>query len=282
MLVTVLSEKARPISLSRLLFSIVGRMTSRRDASSFAVGRRLGRHAVSSLMAAGVLAAAFSWGGKALAIPEADAIKKLEVIPVFVLTDDKGVPLPIPAEKNLVLPLYLESAKANEQLAALRKGNPALKVTVVAVPLNVMNTKVAELNKQLKDKSKPLVAPVIVNAKDRQQAEALLKAQGLTEQQIKEGLNVPVFFTKPFISVKTPDGPRGVFYLSYEELQNSLAKLPAADRDKLKPQVADLTAVLREIIKIPQDQYVIFPTPEYFRLVQQNQAKSAKPAGAAN
>jgi len=70
-----------------------------------------------------------------------------------------------------------------------------------------------------------------------------------------------------------------VFYMSYQELQNSLAKLPAADRDKLKPQVADLTAVLREIIKSPQDNYVIFPTPEYFRLVQENQAKQgSKPA----
>lgn len=234
-------------------------------------------------MAAGLVAAAVAcWGAPAEAIPEADAIKKLEVIPVFVLTDDKGVPLPIPREKNLILPLYLESARANEQLAALRKSNPTLKATVVAVPLNVMNTKVAELNKQLKDKSKPLVAPVIVNAKDLKQAAVLLKGQGLTDQQIKDGLNVPVFFTKPFISIKTPDGPRGVFYLSYEELQNSLSKLPTADRDKLKPQVADLTAVLREIIKIPQDQYVIFPTPEYFRLVQQNQGKQGTPGAAAN
>ena len=245
-----------------------------------AFGRQITRGWVSTLTAAGIVGAGLLSTGllsaqPALAIPEADAIKKLDVIPVFVLTDDKGVPLPIPREKNLVLPLYLESAKANQQLAELRKGNPGLKVQVVAVPLNVMNTKVAELNKQLKDKTKPLVAPVIGNENDRQQAVALLKAQGLTEQQINEGLSIPVFFTKPFLSIKTPDGPRGVFYLSYQELQNSLAKLPAADREKLKPQVADLTAVLREIIKAPQDNYVIFPTPEYFRLVQENQSKPA-------
>ena len=234
------------------------------------------------LAAAGWIAAGVVLAAPAVrAIPEADAIKKLEVVPVFVLTDDKGVPLPIPREKNLVLPLYLESAKANQQMAALRKGNPNLKVQVVAVPLNVMNTKVAELNKQLKDKSKPLVAPVIGNDADRQQAVALLKAQGLNDQQINEGLSVPVFFTKPFLSITTPEGPRGVFYMSYEELQNSLAKLPAADRGKLKPQVADLTAVLREIIKAPQDSFVIFPTPEYFRLVQENQNRQGKPTPGA-
>jgi len=264
-------------------------MTFRRDmtrtALRQAIGRQISRGCVSTLMAAGVVGAGLFSGGlllapPALAIPEADAIKKLQVVPVFVLTDAKGVPLPIPREKNLVLPLYLESAKANKELASLQKSNPTLKAQVVAIPLNVMNAKVTELNQQLKDKSKPLVAPIVVNDGDRQQAVTLLKAQGLSEQQINEGLNVPVFFTKPFLTVTTPEGPRGVFYLSYESLQNSLTKLPQTDRDKLKPQVADLTAVLREIIKAKDDVFVFFPTPEYFTLVQQQQkaAPASTPA----
>jgi hypothetical protein len=64
---------------------------------------------------------------KALAIPEAQAIKKLEVIPVYVLTDEKGVPLPIPRDKALVLPLYLEKAKAQAELASLLKGRVPLR-----------------------------------------------------------------------------------------------------------------------------------------------------------
>ena len=211
------------------------------------------------------------------AIPEAEAIKKLQVVPVFVITDSNGVPLPIPREKDLVLPLYLESAKANEQLAALNKSNPGLKAAVVAIPLNVMNEKVVELNQQLKDKNKPLVAPIVVNDGDLAQAVKLLKEQGLTEKQIREGLNVPVFFTKPFLTLNTPEGPRGVFFFSYENLENALGKLPPAERQKLKPQVADLTAVLREIINAKTDSFTIYPTPEYFRLVQENESKS-KPA----
>ena len=58
---------------------------------------------------------------------------------------------------------------------------------------------------------------------------------------------MPVFFTKPFLNVQTPEGPRGVFVFSYAELQKGLAKVPT--REQLKPQVADLSAVLREIIK---------------------------------
>jgi Tic22-like family len=256
-------------------------MASRRQAWFRPLGLTLGRPlCAAGLISSAALAALLHGAPAAQAIPEADAIQKLQVVPVFVLTDAKGVPLPIPREKNLVLPLYLESAKANKELASLQKSNPTLKAQVVAIPLNVMNTKVNELNQQLKDKSKPLVAPIVVNEGDRQQAATLLKAQGLTQQQIDEGLNVPVFFTKPFLTVNTPNGPRGVFYLSYETLQNSLAKMPAGDRDKLKPQVADLTAVLREIIKAKDDNYIIFPTPEYFRLVQENQKSGAagKPA----
>jgi Tic22-like family len=256
-------------------------MASRPQAWFRSLSRTLGLPlCAAGLIGSAALTTLLSSAQSALAIPEADAIKKLQVVPVFVLTDAKGVPLPIPRDKNLVLPLYLESAKANQQLAALQKSNPTLKAQVVAIPLNVMNAKVTELNQQLKDKSKPLVAPIVINEGDRQQAVTLLKAQGLTEKQINEGLNVPVFFTKPFLTISSPEGPRGVFYLSYETLQNSLAKLSASDREKLKPQVADLTAVLREIIKAKDDNYIIFPTPEYFRLVKETQdkGKASKPA----
>ena len=105
----------------------------------------------------------------------------------------------------------------------------------------------------------------------------MLKEQGLSDQQIREGLNVPVFFTKPFLTIQTPEGPRGVFFFSYENLQNALSKLPPAERQKLKPQVADLTAVLREIINAPTDSFTIYPTPEYFRLVKESQSNN-KPA----
>jgi len=270
---TVQRLKTTRISLSRLVVSTVDRMQSRFNAWCHQIGCKVGSVALS----AGVALGAFGLlSAPAQAIPEADAVKKLQVVPVFVITDSNGVPLPIPREKELILPLYLESAKANEQLAALNKSNPQLKAGVVALPLNVMNQKVVELNKQLKDKNKPLVAPIVGNAGDRTQAVKILKDQGLTEKQIQEGLNVPVFFTKPFLTIKTPEGPRGVFFFSYENLQNALNQLPPGERSKLTPQVADLTAVLREIVNAPSDSFTIFPTPEYFRLVKENEAKKAK------
>lgn len=101
-----------------------------------------------SLLAAGALVAP----PQAQAITEAVASKKLSVIPVFVLTDEKGTPLPIPRDKDLILPLYLDRAKAEAELAAFRKTNPSVKVKLLPIPLNVANEKILELNKQLKTK----------------------------------------------------------------------------------------------------------------------------------
>ncbi|MEN9542177.1 MAG: hypothetical protein RLZZ459_2268 [Cyanobacteriota bacterium] len=245
--------------------------------------QQIRRRCAAALAACGLAGAGLIFTGPAQAIPEEQAIRKLEVIPVFVLVDERGIPLPIPRDKDLLLPLYLQSSAANQQVSALKKSNPSLKVSVAAVPLNVMNAKIAELNKQLKDKTKPFVAPIVGDASDREQAYKLLKSQGLTDQQINEGLAVPVFFTKPFLTINTPQGPRGVFYFTYKDMETAIATLPAADRGKLKPQVADISAVLREIINVKDDNFVIYPTSEYFRLVQdtQNQAKPTAGTGAA-
>ena len=210
------------------------------------------------------------------AIPESEAIKKLAVIPVFVLTDEKGVPYPIPRDKTLILPLYLDRAQAETELANFRKANPTLKAVLLPLPLNIANERVEEMNKQLKD-GRSMVAPLVARSQDRQEAVAILKKQGLTNQQIEEGLNTPVFFTKPILTLNTPEGPRGVFFFRYDDLKKALEALP--DSKKLEPQAADLTAALREIIKAKDDVFVFFPTPDYFKLVkdqQQNQKSGGK------
>lgn len=112
--------------------------------------------------------------------------------------------MPIPRDKDLILPLYLDRAKAEAELAAFRKTNPSVKVKLLPIPLNVANEKILELNKQLK--TKKLFGAVIPRPQDRAQAVKLLKAQGLNDKAINDGLSVPVFFTKPFLTINTPRG----------------------------------------------------------------------------
>ena len=204
------------------------------------------------------------------AIPEAQAIKKLAVIPVYILVDSKGAPLPIPREKTLILPLYLDRAVAESELASFLKANPTLQAQLLPVPLNVANDRVEQINKQLKD-GVTMVAPLIPRRVDREQAIAILKKQGLSDKQIQEGLDTPVFFTKPFITINTPEGARGVFFFRYEDLQKAIAG--TSNASKIDVQAMDLTAALREIIKAKDDVFVFFPTPDYFKLVQEQQQK---------
>ncbi|MFY8149575.1 MAG: hypothetical protein ACOVNL_10225 [Prochlorococcaceae cyanobacterium] len=238
------------------------------------VGRRCAGVALglqAALLGVGSSLALTAAAPPAHAIPEAEAVKKLSVVPVFILTNDKGMPLPIPKDKTLILPMYLEKAKADQALADFSKANPQIKAQVVALPLNVANERITALSKELKD-GRTLVAPVIPADADRQQAAQILKQQGLSQKEIDEGLSLPVFFTKPFLTVKTPQGPRGVFFMSYADLQKALAGVP--NKAELKVQTADLTAVLREIIKAKEDSYVFFPTAEYFRLVEEQKRKA--------
>jgi hypothetical protein len=96
------------------------------------------------------------------------------------------------------LTLYLEKTRAEAELAMLQKANPSLLAKLAAIPLGTMITKVKQLQLQLKDRSRTLVAPVISNPADRQQARLMLKQQGLSDKQIQAGLAVPVFSPSPF------------------------------------------------------------------------------------
>jgi hypothetical protein len=138
------------------------------------------------------------------------------------------------------------------------------------MPLNVALERVQDLNKKLKDRK--LLSPVIAAPADLVQARTLLSKQGLDEKTIREGLSVPVFFTKPLITAKTPQGERGLFFFDYASLQKAMASIP--DRSKLTIQAADLSAVMDQIVKQKNDLYAFYPTTEYFRLVQERSKQS--------
>ena len=221
---------------------------------------------------------ALCWGAvpAARAIPEAEALRKLQVVPVLLITDEKGIPLPIPRGKTLVLPLFLDYARAEAEWKRFRQANPGIRAQIIPVPLNVANERIAQMRRQIKE-GYTLVSPPIPLPRDLEIATKMLRQQGVSEEKIRKGLTVPVFFTKPFLTLRTPEGERGVFFLSHGDMQAALARFPG--RDALKPQVADLTAVLREIVRVEKDNYIFYPTQEYFRL-QQLQKTAAGGAAA--
>ena len=132
----------------------------------------------------------------ARAIPEQEAMEKLRVIPVHLVVDSKGVPLPIPRQKSLLLPLFLDLQRARKELAEIRSREPSLKAQLATMPLNEANGLVAKLIKDLKP-GYQLVAPVVPRKQDLEMATTMLRGKGLSDAQIRNGLTVPVFYTQP-------------------------------------------------------------------------------------
>ena len=206
-----------------------------------------------------------------LAIPEAEAIQKLAVIPVFLLTSEKGVPLPIPqGNDQLVLPMFLEQPRAQQELEVFLKSNPEAKAKVSAIPMNVANDRVNAMNEKLKSAGKQIITPVVGAKADLEQAAALLRKQGVSKEDIAKGLSIPVFFHKPFLTVKTPEGMRGVFFLSYSDATKAAAGIKGA---KPEVQAADLTNALAQIIEEKNDEFVFYPTSAFFKLMKEQGAQ---------
>ncbi|OUT70573.1 MAG: hypothetical protein CBB79_09110 [Synechococcus sp. TMED19] len=207
----------------------------------------------------------------ALAIPEDQALKKLSVIPVFLLTSEQGVPLPIPqGDDKLLLPMFLQKTRAEKELSTFKKTNPEAKAKVSAIPMNVANDRVNEMNEKLEADGKKIVTPVVGAQADMKQAAAILRNQGVSAEDIQKGLSVPVFFHNPFITVKTPNGVKGVFFLSYGDASRAAKSIQGANPEI---QAADITNALAQMIEEKKDSFVFYPTAEFFTLMKEEGGK---------
>ncbi len=213
----------------------------------------------------------------ARAISEADALRKLAVVPVFVITDGNGRPLPIPRGRTLVLPLFLERSRAEQELANLRRANAGLQARLIPLPMHEAKAQVKAMRAELRE-GWTLAAPVVPNPADLELARTILRAQGVPEQSLRSELRVPVFFTRPFLTVRAPEGERAVFFLSHDDLRAALARLPQGATAP-KPQAADLSTVLQVIVESEADRFLFHPTREHLRL-QAEQARRPR-AGSA-
>ena len=104
------------------------------------------------------------------------------------------------------------------------------------------------------------------------QAVSILEKQGVSKEDIQKGLSVPVFFHKPFLTIKTPEGSRGVFFMTYKDATTAASKVQGT-----KPEIlaVDLTNALAQIIDEKEDRFVFYPTAAFFALMKEQPA--AKP-----
>ncbi|KKZ14393.1 MAG: hypothetical protein TH68_04930 [Candidatus Synechococcus spongiarum 142] len=210
----------------------------------------------------------------ALAIPEAEAIKKLEAVAVYVVVNAEGQPAFYQESPDqLVLPMFMTAERAQQARQTLEEGPDAEGIRIVSVPLNIA----FERNEQLvqtikeKDENKSLITPLVPARTDWKKAEEILLAEGVNQEEIAEKLQVPVFFSDPPISITPPGAEEAkiALFFNYSQLQQAKQNVPDFDgTDK----VVDWRVAINWVIQDEEDNYFFLPTVDLIRTLQDQQA----------
>ena len=196
-----------------------------------------------------------------------DTQKKLDVVAVFVLVDDRGDFYQISQGDMQIVPLYLRLSDADSQLKQFLESNKSSKARIAAYSLNVFNKKTADLRKLVAEKGKRLETPVVIPEADMTKGRDILREEGLSDANIASGLRVPVFFAEPMVVGTDSKGKkREIFFMSFSQLQQAVSVFPEDERSKLKIRVADLQVVLESIQRDKEDRYIFMPTEDYSKI----------------
>lgn len=217
----------------------------------------------------------------ALAIPEADAIRKLEAVAVHVVVngegglifhtydymavDGEGRPVfPFYQQFNqLALPMFMTAEQARQAQETLeREGRPDAEGSrVVALPLNSALEQSERLVQEIKarDESQSLITPLVPAMADWRKAEQILRAERYSRQEIAQTLKVPIFFTIPPITITPPgtEEAKIALFFNYSQLQEAKQAVPDFDG---QDRVWDLRKALNVLVQDEEDRYFFVPT----------------------
>lgn len=228
----------------------------------------------------------------ALAIPEAEVIKKLEAVIVYVVVNAEGQPVfpfyhyvAVNAEGQPVFPFYQEldqlvfpmfmTAEQAQQEQKILEGQPGVEGSrVVATPLNSALERNERLREEIEARddtnSLSLRTPLVPARVDWEKAEEILLAEGISQQEIAQNLMVPVFLTDPPISITPPgmEERRIALFFNYSQLQQAKQAVPDFEGvDK----VIGLSQAINLLTQDEEDKYFFLPTEDTIKAIQAQQ-----------
>jgi hypothetical protein len=229
----------------------------------------------------------------AFAIPEADALKRLEAIPVFTLIGAKGTPIIVSlvnpkdkAKKQNIAAFFMSQQDAQAQLTALKAQNPDIGKDAKIL---IMSMKAA-YDIKVKNKAKADLSIEFVPPK--QQIDAALATLKQNGQNVKAFPNdIPVFFAttgdgKGYLTLEQGKEKIVPFYLSKQDLQGMLDQFKKQDPKQssaTKIQVTTLSKVLDSLIKdngAGMQQITLMPDSAAIQYALQQQGGQKAPAKA--
>ena len=217
---------------------------------------------------------------KALALPAEQIMQKLNPVPVFTITDEKGTPLVASRNEeqdSQFAGVFISQQDAKNFVTRLQNQNPDLasKVRVVPVPLG----KVYELDQKNQSEGNNLNFTYVPNEEAVNSAKAILDQNG---QQYQGG--VPLFVAKGgedegFLTIEKDSQQVIPFFFEKQQLDNMVNKFK-----EQQPNLANsvnvevvLLEVVIETLQNSEDQtlnkIVLVPSNESIQFLQDNAPK---------
>ena len=215
----------------------------------------------------------------ALAIPEAEAIKKLEAVAVYVVVSAEGQPAFYrESPDQLVLPMFMKAEQAQQAQKTLEESQDAEGSRVVSIPLNIAFERNEKLSQEIKarDETQSLATPLVPDQADWKKAKEILLAQGIDQEEIDQNLKVPVFFTNPPISITPPgtEEAKVALFFNYSQLQQAKQAVPDFAGEE---RAVDLLQAINFVIQEEEDKYFFLPTEDMMSIIQAQQEVQEQP-----
>jgi len=228
----------------------------------------------------------------AIAIPEAEAVKRLETVPTFAVTDDKGSPVlaavPNPKDKSKkiqVATFFMSQTDAQTLVDNLKTQKPeigkAARVTLISL------RDAYEITKQNKDKQDEIVFQFIPNKEQVDLAKAILQQEGQEAQNFQ---GVPMFFAiggkeKGLLTIEKDNQKIIPFYFRKQDLQGMIDQLkqqnsPLSGTTKI--QVTSLDRLVGNLFKSEDaaaQQIMLIPDKNALDYAIQQQQNKGAPSG---
>lgn len=222
----------------------------------------------------------------AIAIPEAEAVKRLETIPTFAVTDEKGTPVlasvPNPKDKSKkiqVATFFMSQTDAQNLVDNLKSQKPELGKSARVTLLSLRDA--YEITKKNKDKQDQIVFQFLPTQEQVDFAKAILKQEG---QEVKQFNGVPMFFAiggkeKGLLTIEQGQDKIIPFYFRKQDLQGMIDQLkkqknPLSGTTKI--QVTSLDRLVGSLLKAEDPsakQIMLIPARDALEYAAQQQKK---------
>jgi Tic22-like family len=212
-----------------------------------------------SLLGGTVLGQALIEPAPAVALSEADALKRLEAIPVFAVTNKEGIPIlasvPNPKDKAKqvqIATFFMSQQDAQSLVTVLKQQKPDVGNTAKVVALSMRQA--YDLKTKNKDKAESLVFEFLPPKQQIDDAVAVLKQNG---QDVKQFNDIPLFYStggkdKGLLTIEQGANKVIPFYFNKKDLQGMLDQVKQKDpklSSTVKIEVTSLSKVLDSLLK---------------------------------